>query len=50
MGRGKGYLNAGLRFRYTDNLVLEADFRDLLENAGEGSTNRILKIGFGEIF
>lgn len=50
MGRGKGYLNAGLRFRYTDNLVLEADFRDLLENAGEGSTNRVLKIGFGEAF
>jgi len=50
LGKGKGYLNLGVRFQFSEAFSLEADFRDLLENGGKGKTNRIVKIVYQESF
>ena len=48
---GKGYLNAGLRWSVTDNLMLEVNVNDLAKNNKvEKSQNRELKVVFFEQF
>ena len=48
---GKGYLNAGLRWSVTDNLMLEVNVNDLAKNNKvEKSQNRELKVIFFEQF
>ena len=48
---GKGYLNAGLRWSVTDNLMLEVNVNDLAKNnTVEESQNRELKVIFFEQF
>ena len=48
---GKGYLNAGIRWAVTDNLMLEVNVNDLAKNNKvEDSQNRELKVIFFEQF
>jgi len=48
-GRGWGYLNLGVRWLFSDNLWLEADFRDLFRNrTGVGSFGRELRLIYVE--
>jgi hypothetical protein len=48
-GRGWGYLNLGVRWLFSDNLWLEADFRDMFRNrTGVGSFGRELRLIYVE--
>jgi len=48
-GRGWGYLNLGVRWLFSDNLWLEADFRDMFQNrTGVGSFGRELRLIYVE--
>jgi len=50
-GKGWGYLNAGLRWVYVDNLAIDLNFIDLLKNNEEGrSAGRSVKITYTERF
>ena len=50
-GRGWGYLNLGVRWLFSDNLWLEADFRDMFRNrTGVGSFGRELRLIYVESF
>ena len=50
-GRGWGYLNLGVRWLFSDNLWLEADFRDMFQNrTGVGSFGRELRLIYVESF
>ena len=49
-GRGKGYLNAGIRWAISQNLMLEVDFNDISHNTSAEYTNRELKIIFSDTF
>lgn len=54
-GEGKGYLNAALLWRASENLHLEADFRNLLENGedasgGLGEWSRELQLVYRQYF
>ncbi len=50
-GRGWGYLNLGIRWLFSDNLWLEADFRDMFQNrTGVGSFGRELRLIYVESF
>ena len=50
-GKGKGYLNAGVRWAVTSNLMLELDFNNITKNVdGADYANRELKIIYSETF
>jgi hypothetical protein len=50
-GRGWGYLNLGVRWLFSENLWLEADFRDMFQNrTGVGSFGRELRLIYVESF
>lgn len=50
-GRGWGYLNLGVRWLFSDNLWLEADFRDMFQNrTGVGSFGRELRLIYVDSF
>ena len=57
-GKGKGYLNAGIRWMVGKNIMLEIDFNDISENYVNNQTlnndkeysNRELKIIYFEKF
>ena len=49
-GRGKGYLNAGVRWAISQNLMLEINFNDINQNTEAEYTNREIKIMYSESF
>ena len=49
-GRGKGYLNAGVRWAINSNLMLEVNFNDINQNTEAEYTNREIKIMYSESF
>lgn len=49
-GRGKGYLNAALRWTIATNLLIELDFNDINRNTDAEYTNREIKIMYSEFF
>ena len=49
-GRGKGYLNAGVRWAISQNLMLEINFNDINQNTKAEYTNREIKIMYSESF
>ena len=49
-GRGKGYLNAGIRWAISSNLMLEININDINQNTGAEYTNREIKIMYSESF
>jgi len=51
LGKGRGYLNAGIRWQPVDKLTIEIDFNNILLNREQVDfMNRELKITFFEIF
>ena len=49
-GRGKGYLNAGVRWAISSNMMLEINFNDINQNTDAEYTNREIKIMYSESF
>ena len=49
-GKGRGYLNAGIRWTFAENLLLELNANDLQKNSKAGSISREIKIIFSESF
>ena len=49
-GRGKGYLNAGIRWAMSPNLMLEINFNDINQNTDAEYTNREVKVMYSESF
>jgi hypothetical protein len=50
-GKGRGYLNAGIRFNVATNLYMEIDLNDVLLNKGEVEYfSRELKVVYNEYF
>ena len=49
-GRGKGYLNAGVRWAINSNLMLEVNFNDINQNTEAEYTNREIKVIYSESF
>ena len=49
-GRGKGYLNAGVRWAISSNLMLEVNFNDINQNTEAEYTNREIKVMYSESF
>ena len=49
-GKGKGYLNAGIRWAISSNLMLEINFNDINQNTEAKYTNREIKIMYSESF
>ena len=49
-GKGKGYLNAGLRWAINRNFLLEFNFNDINQNTKAKYTNRNIKIMYSESF
>ena len=49
-GRGKGYLNAGVRWAISSNLMLEVNFNDINQNTKAKYTNREVKVMYSESF
>jgi len=49
-GRGKGYLNAGIRWAISPNLMLEINFNDINQNTNSEYTNREIKVMYSESF
>ncbi|MCH7496913.1 MAG: hypothetical protein IH971_03565 [Candidatus Marinimicrobia bacterium] len=52
VGKGKGYLNAGIRWHLASNFYMEVDLNDILVNKGGGVQyfSRELKVVYSEIF
>ena len=50
LGRGKGYLNAGIRWAMSPNLMLEINFNDINQNTNSEYTNREIKVMYSESF
>jgi len=51
LGRGRGYLNLGLRWALADGFVIGFDFKDLLRNQSKQSfSNRILRLEYARAF
>ncbi len=44
LGKGRGYLNAGLKLEVTPNLALQVNFNDILVNAPEFNSNESSKV------
>ena len=49
-GQGKGYLNAGIRWAVSPNLMMEINFNDINKNTSVEYTNREIKIMYSESF
>ena len=49
-GRGNGYLNAGIRWAISPNLMLEINFNNINQNTDAEYTNREIKIMYSESF
>ena len=49
-GNGNGYLNAGLRWAISQNLMLEINFNDINRNSDSEYTNREIKVMYSESF
>ena len=49
-GKGKGYLNAGIRWAVSPNLMMEINFNDINRNTAAEYTNREIKIIYSESF
>ena len=49
-GRGKGYLNTGIRWAMSSNLMLEINFNDINQNTNSEYTNREIKVMYSESF
>jgi len=49
-GKGKGYLNAGIRWAMSSNLMLEINCNDINQNTKTEYTNREVKIMYSESF
>ena len=49
-GKGKGYLNAGIRWAMSPNLMLEINFNDINQNTKSKYTNREIKVMYSESF
>ena len=49
-GKGRGYLNAGIRWAISLNLMLEINFNDINQNTEAEYTNREIKIIYSESF
>ena len=49
-GEGKGYLNAGIRWAVSPNLMMEINFNDIRKNTISKYTNREIKIMYSESF
>ncbi|MDP7027482.1 MAG: hypothetical protein QF380_03615 [Candidatus Marinimicrobia bacterium] len=49
-GKGKGYLNAGIRWAMSSNLMLEINFNDINQNTNSEYTNREIKVMYSESF
>ena len=49
-GKGKGYLNAGIRWAMSSNLMLEINFNDINQNTNSKYTNREVKVMYSESF
>ena len=49
-GRGKGYLNAGVRWAISSNRMLEVNFNDINQNTEAEYTNREIKVIYSESF
>ena len=51
LGRGIGYLNAGLRWTIADNLLVELNFNDISQNQVVSETaHREFKVLYSKIF
>ena len=49
-GRGKGYLNTGIRWAISSNMMLEINFNDINQNTEAEFTNREVKVMYSESF
>ena len=49
-GKGKGYLNAGIRWAVSPNLMMEINFNDISKNTATQYINREIKLMFSESF
>ena len=49
IGKGKGFLNAGIRWSVADNLLIEINFKDINLDRDDYA-NREVKIMYSEIF
>ena len=49
-GQGKGYLNAGIRWAVSSNLVMEINLNNINQNTDAEYTNREIKIMYSESF
>ena len=49
-GKGKGYLNSGIRWAMSPNLMLEINFNDINQNTNSEYTNREIKVMYSESF
>ena len=49
-GKGKGYLNAGIRWAVSPNLMMEINFNDINQNTDAQYVNREIKIMYSESF
>ena len=49
-GKGKGYLNAGIRWAINQNLMLEINLNDINQNTNAEYTNREIKVIYSETF
>ena len=49
-GKGKGYLNAGIRWAISPNFMLEINFNDINQNTEAEYTNREIKLMYSESF
>ena len=49
-GKGKGYLNTGLRWAINPNLMIEINLNDINRNTSAKYTNREIKVMFSESF
>jgi len=49
-GKGKGYLNAGIRWAVSPSLMMELNFNDINQNTDAEYTNREIKIMYSESF
>ena len=49
-GKGKGYLNSGIRWAVSPNLMMEINFNDIRKNTEAQYTNREIKIMYSESF
>ena len=49
-GRGRGYLNAGIRWAMSSNLMLEINFNDINKNTTSDYTAREIKVMYSESF